>query len=333
MAKLTDEFVNTQLGVLPPNADDDISLDEINSFGDMESMREVFKNIGAYNKMIKEKITFINADITACIPFTRENLYLMGAYSGHGKSTVAANVSYPLWKEKKKSLIISNEEPKQDVLMRIACLELGYNFNDYKKGRMPAAIQRELVVLFPDISKYVKIIDVNYKDGFTTKVQCIKNALTKVQNEDFSCAMIDYFQLIKYDTTKPGASNYEVLDHLRVWMGRYIKNSNIPIVLFAQLHSSEKRGKSLDGRIKDCPTIIEPATVVIEVAPDFENQTTSFIIHKDRFGMEGARIICDFHKGRFITHDPDALRERQVEALDPTAVEEEVKEEAKNDQP
>lgn len=327
MAKISEELLNAQLGIATASPDDDISLDEINSFGDLESMREVFKNIGAYNKMIKEKITFINDDITSCIPFTRENLYLMGAYSGHGKSTVAANVSYPLWKEQKKSLIISNEEPKQDILMRIACLELGYNFNDYKKGRMPGVIQKELAMLFPDISRYVKIIDVNYKEGFTTKTQSIKNALTKVQNEDFSCAMIDYFQLIKYDTTKPGASNYEVLDDLRVWFGRYIKSSNIPIVLFAQLHSSEKRGKSLDGRIKDCPTIIEPATVVIEVAPDFENRTTAFIIHKDRFGMEGAKIICDFNKGRFVSHDEEALRQRQVEALDPDAVEEEVKDE------
>jgi replicative DNA helicase len=324
MAKLSEDVIKNQLG-MHHDIDESISFEEIDKFGDRESMLETVKSVAAYKKQLEQRITFINQDMTNLIPFTRENLYLMCAYSGHGKSTVAANVSYPLWKEKKKSLIISNEEPKQDILMRIACLELGYNFNDYKKGRMPNTIIKELMGLFPDISKYVKIVDVNYKDGFTTRVGSVKNALTEVQNRDYSCAMIDYFQLIKYSTSKPGASNYEVLDDLRVWLGLYIKNSNIPIVLFAQLHSTEKRGKSLDGRIKDCPTIIEPSTVVIEVAPDFEERTTSFIIHKDRFGEEGKRLVCDFDRGRFVTHDPDALRERKLEQLDPDTVEEEVK--------
>ena len=59
MTKLTEEILNANLGILAPNEDDDISLDEVNSFGDMDSMKEVFKNISAYNKMLKEQITFI----------------------------------------------------------------------------------------------------------------------------------------------------------------------------------------------------------------------------------------------------------------------------------
>lgn len=316
MAKLSQDILNKALGVTEPDTSSQVSLDEINSFGDMESMREVVQNIASYNRMLKESITFINEGITAAIPFTRENLYLLCAYSGHGKSTVAANVSYPLWKQGKKSLILSNEEPKQDILFRIACLETGHNFNDYKKGMMPMTTIKQVMSLFPDISRCVKILDVNYKDGFTTKVGAVKNALTAVQSADFSCAMIDYFQLIKYASDiGPGRSNFEVLDDFRVWLGKYIKQSNIPIVLFAQLHSSEKRGKSLDSRIKDCPTIYEPSTVVIEVAPNFEDRTTDFIIHKDRFGLEGQRITCDFDRGRFVEHDPEALQQRQLDAI------------------
>ena len=231
-----------------------VSLDDVDSFGDKESLKETFIDIANYNKMIKERITFCNESLTAAVPFTRENLYLICAYSGSGKSTLAANVSYPLWKQEKKTLVISNEEPKQDILFRIACLELGYNFNEYKKGRMPIEQQKEIIRYFPSISKYVKILDVNYKNGLTTKVEGVKNALIAVQNADFSCAMIDYYQLIKFSVENPKSNSYEVLNNFRIWLGQYIKRSNIPIVIFAQLHSLGKRNnKDLDSRIKHCP--------------------------------------------------------------------------------
>lgn len=278
-----------------------VSLDEINAFGDVESIKRMFGSMASYNRMLREKITFINDDLTRLIPFTRENLYLIAAYSGNGKSTIAANVSYPLWKEGKRSLIISNEESEHDVLLRIASLELGIEFNDYKKGHMSMEDQKRCMVLFPDISKYIKVIDVNYKNGLTTKLEGIQNALTAVRQEDFSCVLIDYYQLIKFSAKSKGAKPFEVLNDLRIWLGRYIKNSNVPVVLFAQLHSVGKRGKDLDSRIKDCAHVVEPATVVIEAIPDFDRKVTSFVIHKDRFGLSGRKVECGYDRGRFVS--------------------------------
>jgi len=287
-------------------ADLSVNLDEINSFGDTESIRRMFGNISSYNKMLKERITFINEDLTRAIPFTRENLYLITAFTGSGKTTIAANISYPLWKQGKKSLVLSNEESEQDILFRVACLDLGLNFNDYKKGLMPIEDQKRALVLFPDISKYIKVIDVNYKSGLTTKLEGIQNALTAVQNEDYSCAMIDYYQLIKYSVYNKNAKPFDVLNDLRIWIGRYIKSSNIPIVLFAQLHSQSKRqGKDLDNKIKDCPAVMEPATVILEAVPNFENKTTDFIIAKDRFGLQGRKITCGFDHGRYVSLTPE----------------------------
>ena len=71
--------------------------------------------------------------------------------------------------------------------------------------------------------------------------------------------------------------------------------------MFAQLHSIGKRAnKDLDSRIKHCPDIYEPATVVIEAVPNFGNQTTMFLIHKDRFGFAGQKVICGFDRGRYV---------------------------------
>src|ERR1019366_4901127 len=124
------------------------SFDDINSFGSKDSLRKMFKNASNYNKMLSERLTLINESLTAAIPFTRENLYLFCAYTGSGKSTVSANISYPLWKQRKKLLVISNEETSQDICFRIACLEKGYNFNDWKDGKMSSEHQRECLDLF-----------------------------------------------------------------------------------------------------------------------------------------------------------------------------------------
>lgn len=312
MATLTKEQQEAQLKKAGISLDHDVevSFDEIDSFGDKTSILEMFKNVADYNKMLGQRITLINDSLTAAVPFTRENLYLFCAYTGSGKSTVAANISYPLWKQGKKVLVVSNEETKQDVLFRIACLEKGYNFNEYKKGQMPEDKQRECLMLFPEISKYVKVLDVTWRDGLTTKVEGVKRALEAVKGQDYSCVLIDYYQLIKYSLVDKDRTTYDVLNDLRTWLGIYIKRSDIPVCLFVQLYSVGKRGgvKDIDARIKECSAIVEPATVIIEVVPNFEDSTTDFIIHKDRFGVANSKIVCPFEKGRYLKQ----LSEREV---------------------
>lgn len=314
--KLSEEQVNSILGKSPDiHSVASVSLQEIEDFGGKESIIEMFNNIAAYNKMLQERITFVNDDLTKIVPFTRENLYLMCAFSGSGKSTASANISHPLWKQQKKTLIISNEEAKQDILFRIAAIEIGVNFNDYKKGRMDNETKAKVMALFPDIGKYVKVIDVNYKGGFTTKIESVCQALDVVSQEDYSCVMIDYLQLIT-GSVVPGDKRprFEILNDFKKFIGLYIKRANCPVVLFAQLHSAGKRSKDIDSRIKDVPSIMEPATVVIEIVPNFKDKSTEFLIVKDRFGMQGTKLTCAFHRGRFITmteeHKKQVLQER-----------------------
>lgn len=296
----------------------DVSFDEIDSFGDKESLTEVIQNIANYNKMLGEQITLINDSLTAAIPFTRENLYLFCALSGSGKSTIAANISYPLWKQGKKILVVSNEETKQDILMRIAALELGYSFNEYKKGLMPIDKQRECIQLFPSISQFVKVLDVTWREGLTTKIEGVQKALESIIGQGYSCVLIDYYQLIKDSLYDKDRTRYDVLNDFRVWLGRFIKRCELPVCLFVQLYSMGKKGgvKDIDARIKECSAVVEPATVIIEAVPNFEESTTDFIIHKDRFGIAGTKIVCPFHNGRFLKQiGSRELAERKLDAL------------------
>jgi len=320
MATLTKEEMDAQLkkAGMPTTQTVDVTFEEINNFGDRESMLKMYHNIAGYNKMLAERITLINDSLTSAIPFTRENLYLFCAYTGSGKSTVAANISYPLWKQGKKVLVVSNEETEQDVLLRIACLEKGYNFNDYKKGIMPPEVLRDACHLMPEIAKYVKVLDVTWREGLTTKIEGVKGALNALKGQGYSCVLIDYYQLIKYSISQTDRTTYDVLNDLRTWLGQYIKACDIPVCLFVQLYSIGKKGgvKDIDARIKECSAIVEPATVIIEVVPNFEDATTDFIIHKDRFGVAGAKITCPFEKGRYCKQlSEKELAERALDKL------------------
>jgi len=249
-----------------------------------------------------------------------DHLFLLGDFTVTHNSTIAANVSYPLWQEGKKSLVITNEESKEDVYMRIACLQLGCNFNEYKKGLMPATKQVECAKLIPQIAQFVKVADVNFKhksiDNATATVEGVKALLSSVMNSDYSCVMLDYYQLIKKSIERPDASSYEVLNDFRIWLGQFIKRAEIPVVIFAQLHSLGKRNnKDLDSRIKHCADIYETSTVVIEVIPNFEERTSDFLIVKDRFGLAGNRIPCAFEKGRYVNISEEAMQKLRNEKV------------------
>jgi len=249
-----------------------------------------------------------------------DHLFLLGDFTVTHNSTVAANVSYPLWQEGKKSLVITNEESKEDVYFRIACLHLGYNFNEYKKGLMPAVQQRECAMLIGQIAQFVKVADVNFEyksvENATATVEGVKALMSSIKNSDYSCVMLDYYQLIKKSMERPDASSYEVLNDFRIWLGQFIKRAEIPVVVFAQLHSLGKRNnKDLDSRIKHGPDIYETATVVIEVIPNFEEKTSDFLIVKDRFGLAGRRIACAFEKGRFVNISEETMNKLRNEKV------------------
>ena len=319
MAILSKEQMDAQLSKagFTPKKEIDVKFSDIDSFGSKASLREMFQSAANYNKMLSERLTLVNESLTAAIPFTRENLYLFCAYTGSGKSTVAANISYPLWKQGKKVLVLSNEETKLDVIFRIACLEKGYNFNDFKKGHMPQEQQMECFRIFADITEHVKVIDVVDREGITTKIEGVQKLMEEVKGQGFSCVLIDYYQLIKNSINDKDRTRYDVLNDLRIWLNQYIKGCEIPVCLFVQLYSQGKRpSKDIDMRIKECSAIVEPASVIIEVIPNFDESTTDFVIHKDRFGMAGNRIVCPFEKGRYLKQLNDReMAERKLDRL------------------
>ncbi|CAM6003888.1 unnamed protein product [Sphagnum balticum] len=299
------------------------SPEELRNFGGADELKEIVASIARHNKMLKERLTLINDSLTRAIPLVRENLYLFAAYTGSGKSSTAANISYPLWKQKKRVLIISNEESEKDVVSRIACLEVGLNFQSVIRGEITKEQEMSYVVHIPKIKEYVKVISAT--DPRTTRIEGVKNILEAAKKEDFSCIIIDYFQLIKYSESEPNKEPYKVMMIFKDYLNAYIKTANAPVVMFAQLWSLSKRpskGTELDSRLKECASIQDGASVVVELVPNFEESTTDFLICKDRFfGRKGERLTCPYSSGRFLEaiDESQKLRARAVASLDKLA--------------
>ena len=248
-----------------------------------------------------------------------DHRFLLGDFTVVHNSSCAANITYPLWQEGKRVLVISNEESKQDVYLRIACLHLGHDFNSYKKGNLPLTELLEAVKLFEDISKYVHVFDIGEKDGASSKLEGIKEILEAAKDENYSCILIDYWQNIRASIESPDKGKFAVLDELRSYFMEYIKVNPIPLVVFAQLHSIGKRqNKDLDSRIKDAPTIYEAATVVLEMVADFKKRVTHFAIKKDRFGLQGFKITLGYDRGRFVEITDDftkSVNDKEIDRL------------------
>jgi archaellum biogenesis ATPase FlaH len=278
------------------------SPEEMRNFGSTNDLRDIVAAIARHNRMLKERLTLVNDSLTKAIPLVRENLYLFAAYTGSGKSSTAANISYPLWKQGKKVLIISNEETQKDVISRIACLEAGLNFQSVIRGEISKMEEMSYVVHIPSIKQ--QVIVVSAEDPRTTRLEGMKNLLEAAKNENFSAIIIDYFQLIKYSEEHPNKEPYKVMMEFKDYLNAYIKTSNAPVIMFAQLWSLSKRpakGTELDSRLKECASIQDGASVVVEIVPNFEQSTTDFLICKDRFfGRKGDKLTCPYENGRFL---------------------------------
>jgi len=302
----------------------EVSLDEMRQLGDPEVLREVVHSIARHNRALKERAILINESLTKAIPLVRENLYIFAAYTGSGKSSTAANITFPLWQQGKKVLIISNEETRSDVLSRVACLAAEIDFKKVKQGEVSRDQQAAYVKYLESINKIVRVFDAN--DPRTGKLEGVVNLLEAAKNEDYACILIDYFQLIKYSEADSRKEPYQVLMNFKDYLGKYVKGSNSPVVLFVQLWSLSKRpskGTELDARLKECSSIQDPASVIIEIVPNFDDEVSDFLICKDRFfGRKGQKLTCPYSKGRFleaIEEDEVALRSasrKATKALD-----------------
>ena len=155
---------------------------------------------------LKNRLPFVNAQLSELVPFSYPNLLLVGAKTGHGKSTFLANIAYTLVASGKKVLVISNEEMGVNVYNRIACLHRGYNINKFQSfSDEQHADIKDLRGKFYR-SNRLKVIDADYPDmkDATITNEGLKFILDKLLEEQeanggnatYDAILLDYLQKI-----------------------------------------------------------------------------------------------------------------------------------------
>ena len=260
------------------------------------------KQIGSLEKdavLIKKSVEFLNPTLSSMCPLAPGALYLVCAPSGTGKSTVSAAVAHSLFKQNKKCFVISNEETQAKVLARIACAEVGVDFQEYIQGNVPP-LQRKLIAIeIKNIEPWVTVADEVL--GSTT-VESVEKLLHEVDEDgSYSCIVVDFFQRVAKSAKNPMMERAMVLYDFKDMITDYAQHAKTPVILMAQLrpHSQEDQDRNVEDRIKWCKGIYEAAASVVEVIKVRGLPVSNFYIAKGRFSKADITISCLYEHGKF----------------------------------
>ena len=290
------------------------------------------KTIEAF-KSSKLKTNFIYniPELNYVIPFFPKNLILLGAVSGEGKSTCAANIAYSQLIQGKKVLIVTNEESSEDTITRVASLFLNIRYGNI--DRMKDSDMDKLVEMQQKLHSRLHVIDDNYGalNGYnlpstTSSIEglyFILDQLLEKQVKGFSydVVILDYFQNFGDSRNNPSMKAVEVLTKAASRLDQFKNHYNAPIVVFAQLKNNPSPDKEIPAkeRLEWCKGIVNRSTCFIEIKANRKEFTTSWILHKSRFNdFPENTIVTGWEKGKYVPVTPefkDAILRKKLELI------------------
>lgn len=252
------------------------------------------KNLPLFGEKFSDMIHFIPIDIC-----------FIGGESGRGKSTTVASIAVNNLNLKKKILVLSTEESKEQHIDRIVGTLLGKDFSQYKKWTDFERMQVTRAYI-EKYSEQLVVLDYLYEtsDGVKsnlTSVEGLKNVLEGVKDDGFDLIIIDYWTKISDSLLKPNQEGFKNLDEAAKVIEEYNKAYKIPLVVFGQLMEGSE-DKMFKDRIEGRKSIYNYFTVCIETITDFDARITTFIPRKLRFGSEnlGKRFDFRYSQGKYV---------------------------------
>jgi len=279
-----------------------------------------------YIAAAQDIMQFINQGFGTIVPFFRNNLILIGAKTGDGKSTAVANIVFSVLRQKSKrtgkygrALVLSNEENVGDVYSRIIAMGKGWPYSSHDKftTEQAEAFAEGIEILGKNGKLMVVKDNHNGAKGVTTTPEGIRDMFDNlIANKVwYDVVIIDYYQNVKESKDDPKLDIYscqakfcEVLDH-------YKNIYPAPIVLLAQMEPTvESNKKPYDLRIQGRKLIVNKATCILEMVKNKETYTTDFIVQKNRFNGDSVNEIikAGFDKGRYVENSDEFKAKVQV---------------------
>lgn len=248
----------------------------------------------------KRAIPFIGSEFDGIYALT-QGLILVAAKSGNAKSTTAANILAHFLESDKvgRAIVISNEESLESIYNRIACGMAKLPFIQYHKGELSQEKCEFIESSAEAIIRSGRVLVVDDGEWDMTILEDVQAVLEFAAKQDVKLVIIDYLQTVNTSSQHPDWDSFRVSKELGFFLKNYGKRVTLPVVVFAQL-KPQSESADIMSRFQNDRTIYNHAFDVIEVVPDFETRTTSFIIHKHRFGYaQGKTVTMYFNNGRY----------------------------------
>lgn len=269
-----------------------------------------------YIAAAKNKMVFINESFNEMIPFFQKNLILIGAHTGRGKSTAAANITHTLLKSRnektgkpRRILIITNEERAEDFYARVVALLQGWHYVNHDKltPEQVSAVDQAIPALSG--SGRLVVVDNTFGDihGMTTTTEGIESIFENLlaNKEFYDVVIIDYYQNIISSKKQPHLDEFKVQAKLAKMLDQYKNIYPAPIVLLCQADpESEHEKKPFKQRINGRKLIIDHATLAMEMTVDYHKRATEWTVWKSRFTQAiGKSIFTGYDNGKYVIYD------------------------------
>jgi archaellum biogenesis ATPase FlaH len=274
---------------------------------DDEQKDKIKGSIKDYMHHAKRSQIFLNDDFKGKVPMFARNLVFIGGESGNGKSTITANLAYSAIIQRKKVLVITNEEHTSDVFNRISCMIKGWNYSSDHSEFTDSQIDY-FMEMIDKLSPYLNVIDDNYggSTGVTTTVEGISSILDKLVNSEVSydLIVIDYYQNVDFSSKNPELNEFQVQERFARYLDSFKNRYHSPIILLGQLKPDDEEKTPFKLRIEGRKVVYNVSTTCIEVKRDTANSRSKFIIRKSRFpACLGEEIHVGYDRGKFVKYN------------------------------
>ncbi len=298
-------------------SEEDLKIAKVVNVGIMsdEDILNVQENSRVYFEGAKNGMMFLHENFRKWVPLWGGNIVLIGARTGGGKSSVAANLIFstiqqknPVTGKNRKVLCLSAEETPVQVFSRLTCLAKNYNFNE--QDEFTEEQKNQLIDFIPKWAKNgVSVIGEDGR-GSTSSIEGIEGILTNLldTNTHYDLILIDYIQKITTSKKNPQMQQFTVLKEVMNLLDRFKNVYPGAICVLSQLRANDAE-ESLDfqDRLRGSKDIITPCTVALELVPDVNLLRSRFYVRKNRYkgSTLGGHVDMGYDRGRFVPYSDE----------------------------
>lgn len=263
-------------------------------------MSQYFDDKAIREEIFRNKLPFITPGFLPHF-FLCQGLVVVGGESGRAKSTTCANVVSGFLEytsSEKTCLVVSNEENSDAIYERIACNNLRLNYIDVFSGKAPEHHMQMVQDEVMSIADRVEVV--TNEEGWDMGVyEDVRAVLTSAAEAGVNMVLIDYLQTITHSRDNPQMTQFEVSKALGLYLKNYGRINAVPVVVFVQLNP-ESTAATMGARVQYDKTFFNHGFICVEIKPNFDNRTTTFKVHKDRFmGHTNKEVVMSFNGGKY----------------------------------